>query len=50
MENMREFQQEKIKEYENEMNASDKANKRNMKGWGSWTGPGIQEKKVDPQE
>lgn len=21
-----------------------------MKGWGSWAGPGIKQKKVDPQE
>lgn len=42
-ENYREFEREKYKDYEAEMPAEKKV----MKGWGGWAGPGISEPKVD---
>lgn len=50
MENMKEFQQEKMMEYEKEAEQKEGKDNKKMKGWGSWAGPGIQEKRVDPQE
>jgi len=44
---LREFQQEKMHEIEEEVNKNEAKNKP-LKGWGSWAGPGIQEKKVNP--
>ena len=40
-----EFQQEKEELYEDELPEETKP----LRGWGSWAGQGIREKKVDPQ-
>lgn len=46
MENRRQFEQEKNKEYEEQLPEKPKV----VKGWDSWTGPGIVQPKVDPKK
>lgn len=45
LENVRQFQQEKLQEYEQQIQPDKKA----LTGWGAWAGPGIKEKKPDPK-
>lgn len=45
MENLREFQQDKQQNFEQDIEPDQKK----LKGWGSWAGPNIKQKAVDPQ-
>lgn len=45
LENLREFQEDKQFNFEQDIEPE----KKKQKGWGSWAGPNIKEKAVDPQ-